>query len=61
MFKCSSAWEKAKKYGIDMSLIEANLRLTPTERAKALQRSIAFLKALRDAGIKYYEGIRKPH
>lgn len=41
--------EQAKAYGIDLSLLEANLRRTPEERLLALERANELVKALRKA------------
>jgi hypothetical protein len=41
--------EKAEAYGIDVSLIRANLRLTPTQRLRRHNQSLATLKKLRAA------------
>ena len=49
-----SAWEQAKAYGIDMSLLAANLRKTPAERLRQHGRALATVQALR-------EGMRKRH
>lgn len=43
------AWRAAEEYGIDMSLIESNLRKTPAERVRALSRAAATAFALREA------------
>lgn len=53
------AWKRAKKYGVDVSLLEMNLSKTPTERVIALQNSILFADSLRGAGVKYYAKLRK--
>ncbi len=44
---------KAKKYGVDLTLLVENLSLTPTERAKKLSRGSKSLRALRLAGERY--------
>ena len=44
-----SAWEKARAYGIDMSLIEANLRKTPLQRIRNHARALASATQLREA------------
>jgi len=44
-----SAWEAAKAYGCDMSLIEENLRKTPAERVMAHRRALQTLTILREA------------
>jgi len=43
------AWQRAEQYGIDMSLIEANLRLTPWERIRQHNRALGTARALRQA------------
>ncbi|MCK4564584.1 MAG: hypothetical protein KAU94_07910 [Verrucomicrobia bacterium] len=49
MDKQGAVHEKAEAYGIDVSLIRANLRLTPTQRLRQHGRSLATLKKLRAA------------
>ena len=44
-----SAWQQAEQYGIDMSLIEANLKLTPYERMLQHDRSLNLALQLRQA------------
>ena len=44
-----SAWEAARRYGIDMSLIEGNLRKTPAERLRAHNGALKLVVALRNA------------
>ncbi len=43
----ASAWKAAEAYGLDMSLIEANLRRTPAERIRTHARTLALALALR--------------
>ncbi len=40
---------QAKEYGIDLSLLEANLMRTPEERLIALERAVELVKELRKA------------
>ena len=47
--KATCAWEEAEAAGIDMSLLEANLRKTPAERIRAHDRALATAMALREA------------
>lgn len=54
-----SAWEKAKRYGVDTALLEFNLKRTPTERILAIQDAANFVEALRQAYKKYYAKLRK--
>ncbi len=44
-----SAGKEAEAAGIDMSLLEANLRKTPSERIRAHDRALATALALREA------------
>ncbi len=44
-----AAWEEARAYGVDMSLIEANLRKTPQERIRAHSRALNEALALERA------------
>ncbi|MGA2591320.1 MAG: hypothetical protein ABSH32_15480 [Bryobacteraceae bacterium] len=39
--------EAAQKYGIDLTLLIGQLKLTPAERARKLERSVRGLKGLR--------------
>jgi hypothetical protein len=45
----SDAWEQAEAAGIDMSLLEANLRKSPIERIRAHDRALAAAISLREA------------
>jgi hypothetical protein len=44
------AWRAAMEAGIDMSLIEASLKLTPAERLEELQKVVNFLLEVQEAG-----------
>ena len=44
-----TAVERAEAYGIDLSLITENLRLTPEERVDQNQAALEFAKSLRTA------------
>ncbi len=54
-----SAWEKAKEYGVDTTLLELNLERSPTERVAALQDSILFANSLARAGERYNARLQK--
>ena len=43
------AWKAAEAYGIDMSLVESNLRKTPLERIQAHCRALRTVRNLREA------------
>jgi len=43
------AWKEAERFGIDMSLLLANLRRTPLERIRAHDRALSLAMALRQA------------
>ncbi len=45
------AWRAAVAHGCDMRLIEEQLRRTPTERIRALQRALNTAQSLRNAVI----------
>ncbi|MDA1273801.1 MAG: hypothetical protein O2960_07085 [Verrucomicrobia bacterium] len=45
------AWREAVAAGIDMSLIEHALELTPEQRLAEHQQVIDFLSSVRDAGV----------
>jgi hypothetical protein len=47
-----SAWEQARKYGVDMSLLASNLRKQPAELLRQHERALAMALMLR-------EGMRK--
>jgi hypothetical protein len=44
------AWRAAHKAGIDMSLIESALKMTPEERLAEHQQVIDFLLSVQEAG-----------
>ena len=50
-------WKQAEEAGLDMSLVEANLRRTPLERVRAHGRALATALALRAA----VESVKKDH
>lgn len=47
--KSSAAWKRAEAYGIDMSLLESNLRHTVAERLRQHDAALQTLLALREA------------
>ena len=49
MDKPEAVHEKADTYGIDISLIRANLRLTPAERLRRHDRTLTTMQKLRKA------------
>jgi hypothetical protein len=44
---CGPHWRAAIEYGIDVSLLERNLELTPTERLEQLEAMLEDYRALR--------------
>lgn len=44
-----TAWQIAEHEGIDMSLLEITLAMTPEERIRAHERALATAQALRQA------------
>jgi CMP-N-acetylneuraminic acid synthetase len=44
--------EEAKKYGIDITILLENLKLTPTERIRKYQNILEFVEALKKANKK---------
>jgi hypothetical protein len=44
-------WDAAIEQGVDVSLLEENLRLSPTERIEQLQRMTELYEALRPKGV----------
>jgi hypothetical protein len=51
------AWEEAQRLGCDMSLIEANLELSYTERCIRHDRAITAAMALREAALRQIPGL----
>jgi len=49
MRKPATAWQRAKKFGVDMSLLRYNLERTPTERIQGLMQSMGLLHQLTTA------------
>ncbi len=47
-----TACQRAEAYGIDLSLLEENLRLTPAERLQRNDQALIFIESLR-AGLKH--------
>lgn len=45
-----TATEKAEHAGFDLSLVEENLRLTPTQRVQQLQEALTLVLELEKAG-----------
>jgi len=50
-----SAWREAETYGVDMSLLESNLKKSPLERIRTHNRALATALALRQ-GMKHRHG-----
>ncbi len=48
-FREGPAWQAARAYGIDVSLLEDNLRLSPLERIRAHARALNEALMLREA------------
>ncbi|MEE9293778.1 MAG: hypothetical protein V3W34_02275 [Phycisphaerae bacterium] len=48
------AWQAAMDYGIDVSLLEHRLTLTPAERLARHQQALQLVRAMRQAGTAYY-------
>lgn len=49
------AIERAEAFGIDVSLLKSNLRLTPTERLVRFQQMLDSVNALRDEAARWRE------
>ena len=47
---------EAKEWGVDLTLLVANLKLTPTERAQKIEEGARMKHDLRVAGEKYRAG-----
>jgi hypothetical protein len=59
MPKRCSKWQEAKRFGVDMSLLEANLAKTPTQRVRDHLSALELAQKLSKAGEKYHARIRK--
>ena len=42
----ASAWEEARRQGVDMEMLEANLRMTPDERIMEHRRALRLAEML---------------
>lgn len=49
-----SAWQAAIDYGIDVSLTEYLLTLTPAERVARHEQALALVRMAREAGVRHY-------
>lgn len=56
-----TAIQRAEAYGIDLSLLEENLRLTPVERLRQNDRSLNEAMALRRAYLVTHERTHPDH
>ncbi len=45
----SDAWEEARRFGCDMSLLEESMKQTPKERVQAHARALRTITLLRNA------------
>jgi hypothetical protein len=52
--KETPAVDAAAAYGIDVSQLEYNLSLTPSDRLRQHESALTLVRALREAGIQYY-------
>ena len=59
MSRKHNAWKKAKEFGIDTSLLEANLMKSYTQRIIDFQKAFMLMDALKKAGNKYYGRLQK--
>jgi len=48
------AWQAAIDYGIDVHQLEYLLTLTPAERLQRHEQALVLVRAMREAGIRYY-------
>ena len=46
----TSGYGEQDENGVDLSLLRANLKLSPTERIEKMRRSLAFIMEVRRAG-----------
>ncbi|HWL94351.1 MAG TPA: hypothetical protein VNT79_12540 [Phycisphaerae bacterium] len=49
-----AAWQAAIDYGIDVSMLEWSLSLTPSERLMRHQQALELVRAARAAGTQFY-------
>lgn len=54
-----TAWERAKAYGIDTTLLEANLALSYSARVLQMLHALELMQALQQAGAQYYAKHRR--
>jgi hypothetical protein len=54
--RAQSAIERAKAYGIDVTLLESRLRLSVSERLRDLEVLARFAEDVRTAGKRAFEG-----
>ncbi len=52
--RATRAWQEAAEFGLDMHQLEYLLALTPAERLMRHDAALEFVRAAREAGIKYY-------
>ncbi|QDV92358.1 hypothetical protein RAS2_34770 [Phycisphaerae bacterium RAS2] len=50
----SDPWQAAREFGIDVSLTQYLLTLTPTQRLERHEQALELVRALRAAGIAHY-------
>ena len=48
------AWHAAIEYGIDVSLVERRLAMTPLERLQANDRAAELVRLVRESGMRQY-------
>lgn len=53
-----SARKQAEKFGIDMSLLEANLTMSYTQRVINFQKALILFETLKKAGKAYYDRLQ---
>ncbi len=53
--RTESAVDRAAAFGVDITLLKGNLRLTPTERVRRLQRVLASVVAIREQGKTWHD------
>jgi hypothetical protein len=51
----TSAWEEARRQGVDMELLEASIRMTPEERFREHRRALRLAMLLAPAQEEEYE------
>lgn len=50
----ADAWQVAIDYGVDVTMLEPTLRMTPAERLRRHEQALELVRSARQAGIRHY-------